>query len=136
VKIVEELEQLTRRGNESYVFASSKAKAGYMAENTLRLAIHRLGFEVTVHGVRSLLTDTLNELDFRPDWIEAQLHHAIANKVTAAYKRTEFMDQRRSMMSFWADYCDRRAEGLDHEAAAAAVRRCLVSPVTGASAAQ
>jgi len=133
--ILEGLRPLTDKGTTSYVFASSKAKSGYMAENTMRLAMHRLGFKVTVHGLRSLLTDTLNEMDFRPDWVEAQLHHAIENKVTAAYKRTGFLDQRKGMMAFWADYCDRRAEGLTHEQAEAAVRGATVVPINSSKAA-
>jgi hypothetical protein len=46
-------------------------------------------------------------MDFRPDWIEAQLHHAIKNSTQAAYKRTAFLDQRKGMMQRWADYRSR-----------------------------
>lgn len=116
--ILTELHALTFNGPASFVFASERAKAGYLAENTLRLALHRLGFKVTAHGLRSLLTDTLNELGFRHDWIERQLHHAEGNKVTAAYKRTDFLEQRKGMMQSWADYCDQRQEGKTHDEAA------------------
>jgi integrase len=112
------MKALNDDGPDAWVFASRISKSGYLAENTLRLALHRLGFKVTAHGLRSLLTDTLNELGFRHDWIEAQLHHAIANKVTAAYKRTDFLEQRRVMMQFWADYCDGRHDGKSHDEAA------------------
>ena len=118
VDVLTQLAALTRTGPNAYIFASRASRSGYLAENTLRLALHRLGFEVTAHGLRSLITDTLNELGFRHDWIEAQLHHAIKNQVTAAYKRTPFADQRRTMMQFWADYCDRRKDGKSHEEAA------------------
>lgn len=37
----------------------SSSKEGYLAENTLRLALKRLGFPVTVHGFRPLLTDVM-----------------------------------------------------------------------------
>ena len=49
-----ELHPLTFRGPQTYLFASS-SKDGYLAENTLRIALHRMGFEVTAHGFRSLL---------------------------------------------------------------------------------
>lgn len=119
IEVLESLRALTHKGPNSYVFASRASRTGYLAENTLRLALHRLGFKVTAHGMRSLLTDTLNEMDFRPDWIEAQLHHAIRNATLAAYKRTGFIDQRRVMMQTWADYIDARKAGKSHQQAAA-----------------
>lgn len=115
--VLEGLSPLTNKGPDSYVFAS-RGKTGYLAENTLRLALHRLGFKVTAHGIRSLLTDTLNELGFRHDWVETQMHHAINNKTTAAYKRTQFLEQRAKMMAVFADYCDARKAGKSHDEAA------------------
>jgi integrase len=112
------LRQMTYSGPESYVFASSRAKSGYMAENTLRLALHRLGFKVTVHGMRSLMTDVLNEAEFPPDWVERQLAHVEKNKVRASYLRTDFLDQRIGMIQWFADYCDARKAGKSHEEAA------------------
>lgn len=50
----------------------------------------------------------LNEQGFRPDVIERQLAHEEANKVRAAYHRSEYIDERRRMMAHWADYLDGR----------------------------
>ncbi len=105
-----ELAPLTDRGPESFVFASS-GSAGYLAENTLRSALHRLGFDVTAHGFRSLLTDELYKAGFRSEWVERQLHHRDKNAVRAAYLRTDFYEQRVSMMQWWADACDARRRG-------------------------
>ena len=69
-----ELGKLTRHGPKSIVFVGF-GKAGFLAENTLRAALHRLGFKVTAHGLRSLITDLLNESGFNPDAIERQLDH-------------------------------------------------------------
>ena len=103
--ILTELEAHTFKGPESYVFAS-RSRQGNLSENTLRMALHRLGFEVTVHGMRSLITDVLNEHGFSPDWIEKQLDHQERNKVRAAYLRTNFFEQRVTMMQWFADWCD------------------------------
>ena len=81
---------------------------GYMSENTLRKALHRLGYEVTVHGFRSLLTDVLNENGFNPDAIERQLNHQEKNGVRGAYLRSEFDQIRRPMMQWFADWCERK----------------------------
>jgi len=58
IEALKQLKPVTFKGVDSHVFASN-AKMGYMSENTLRKALHRLGYEVTVHGFRSLLTDVL-----------------------------------------------------------------------------
>lgn len=99
------LHALTFKGPSSYLFPSA-GKYGYMAENTLRLALHRLGFKVTIHGTRSLITNVLNEEGFNHDAIERQLDHIEGNKVRAAYLRSDFMEVRRPMMQWFADWCD------------------------------
>jgi len=104
VVALKELRSLTDKGPDSFIFASH-AKEGFLAENTLRIALHRLGFKVTAHGFRSLLTDVLNEQGFNTDAIERQLHHAERNQVRAAYLRSDFLDYRRTMMQWFADWC-------------------------------
>lgn len=99
------LKKLTCVGDTSYVFSSS-GKYGCMAENTLRLALHRLGFSVTVHGMRSLITNVLNEHGFNRDAIERQLDHQERNQVRAAYLTSDFMEVRAQMMQWFADWCD------------------------------
>ena len=77
-----------------------------MAENTLRLRLHGLGFKVTAHGFRSLLTDLLNVHGFNADAIERQLDHMQRDQVRAAYLRDVFYDYRRRMMQWLADWTD------------------------------
>jgi integrase len=99
------LKTLTCHSPDSYLFPST-GKYGYMAENTLRLALHRIGFKVTVHGMRSLLTNVLNEQNFNRDAIERQLDHQESNQVRASYLTSDFMDLRVPMMQWFADWCD------------------------------
>ncbi len=111
VAVLKALHPSTYRGPDSFIFAST-GEAGFLAENTLRIALHRLGFEVTAHGFRSLLTDELYKAGFRSEWIERQMHHKDPNEVRAAYLRTDFYEQRVPMMQWWADNCDAlKAEG-------------------------
>lgn len=116
VEILGVLAKLTGSKPGAFVFAST-GKAGYLAENTLRVALHRLGFKVTAHGFRSLITDKLNVQGFNPDWIERQLDHVMKDKVRASYLRTDFFDQRRPMMQWFADW----AEAERNETAAPAM---------------
>lgn len=110
IAVLQDLATFTDRGPESFVFAST-GKAGFLAENTLRIACHRMGFQVTAHGFRSLLTDELYKAGFRAEWVERQLHHKDANDVRAAYLRTDFYAQRIPMMQWWADACDAKKHG-------------------------
>lgn len=87
------------------VFPGSKGKP--LSDMTLTAALKRAGGEkYTVHGFRSAFRDWGADLTgFSGDWLEAALAHAIPNKVEAAYRRTKFLDQRRSkVMPAWADY--------------------------------
>jgi integrase len=122
VTLLRELAELTDTGPESFVF-ESYGKHGYLAENTLAKAMRDLGFAVTVHGFRSLLTDLLTPLGFIPFAIDRQLDHAIGHtgertgagsadpKVLAAYLRADFLDYRRDMMQWVADWADAMAAG-------------------------
>lgn len=112
VEILAELAKLTRKDGESFVFASY-GKSGHLAENTLRQAMHGLGFKVTAHGFRSLLTDLLNETGFNADAVERQLDHVQRDKVRAAYLRSDFMPLRRPMMQWLADWADAQRNETD-----------------------
>ena len=69
-----------------------------------RQALHRLGYEVTMHGMRSVFCDwcAKNKID----WVarEKALSHSVGNKVTQAYLRTDMLDERRGVMQQWADF--------------------------------
>jgi len=103
VKALETLKPVTYRNGGSFIFPGH-GKLGSMAENTLRLALHRLGFKVTVHGMRSLITDVLNENKFGADAIERQLDHQEQNQSRRAYLRSDFMTERVAMMQWFADW--------------------------------
>jgi integrase len=111
VEVLGVLDKETNKGPQSFVFASG-AKLGHLAENTLRMRLHGLGFKVTAHGFRSLITDLLNEQGFNPDAIERQLDHLEKNKVRAAYLRSDFIEYRRTMMQWLADWADAQRKKL------------------------
>jgi integrase len=60
----------------------------------------------TVHGFRSSFRDWAAEQTAYPsDVIEMALAHTIANKVEAAYRRTDLFEKRQRLMADWAAYC-------------------------------
>ena len=88
-----------------------------MSENTVRGALRRMGYsndEMTAHGFRAMARTMIAErLEIAPEVIEAQLAHAVSDSLGRSYNRTQFLDQRREMMTKWADYLDRIRKGAD-----------------------
>jgi integrase len=99
--VIDELRPLT--GQFDLLFPSQRDQQRPISENTLLYALYRLGYHkrATVHGFRALASTILNETGFRPDVIERQLAHVERNKVRAAYHRSEYLEERRSMMDWW-----------------------------------
>ncbi len=107
VAILRELEPLTGRGQ--YVFPSLHSRVRCMSENTVNVALRRMGYDnktMTGHGFRSMASTLLNEQGWNRDAIERQLAHAERDAVRAAYNYAEHLPERRKMMQAWADYLD------------------------------
>ena len=115
VSVLRDLQQLT--GTSVYVFRGERHHDRAMSENTVNAALRAMGFpadEVTGHGFRATARTMLQEhLGFDRDVIEAQLAHAVRDSLGRAYNRTEFVDQRSTMMQAWADYLDKLLKGGD-----------------------
>jgi integrase len=60
----------------------------------------------TPHGFRHTASTILHEKDFPSDHVEMQLSHMEKNKVKGTYNKALYLDQRREMMQWWADYLD------------------------------
>lgn len=107
VTILKELHVLTGRGK--YLFPSLHSASRPISENTLNVALRRMGYDnetMTHHGFRSMASTRLNEQGWHPDIIELQLAHAERNKVRAAYNKAQRLPERRKMMQHWSDYLD------------------------------
>jgi integrase len=107
IEILKSLEPLT--GRSPYVFPGARSYHRPMSEAALTAAIHRMGYqgEMTWHGFRAVARTMLDEvLQFRPDYIEHQLAHAVRDALGRAYNRTSHLAERRKMMQVWADYLD------------------------------
>ena len=79
-----------------------------ISKNTLLFAIYRMGYHsrMTGHGFRAIASTALNELGYRPDVIERQLAHTEKNAVRAAYHRSQYLEERKTMMQQWANHLD------------------------------
>ncbi len=73
------------------------------------MALKRMGFDERMcgHGFRSFaLTNIQERLKVDLRIVDRQLAHIEKNKVTAAYNRAEYLDERTKMMQQWGDLID------------------------------
>jgi len=99
-------------GNSEYIFPADRDRskpANSQAANAAikRMADYRYKGALVAHGLRSLASTTLNERAFDPDIIEVALAHVDPNQVRAAYNRAQYLDRRRTMMTWWSDHIER-----------------------------
>lgn len=108
LEVLEQLKLLS--GGGKYLFPSIRTAERPMSEATILAALRRMGYgkeEMTAHGFRGMASTLLNEKGQNRDWIERQLAHSGADAVRAAYNHADFLDGRRKMMQFWANYLDK-----------------------------
>lgn len=97
--------KLFRAKDSDLVFPGQKPKE-MLSDMTLLKVLRDRNAGVTVHGFRSAFRDWCAEQTSYPGEVaEAALAHAIQNKVEAAYRRTNYLEKRKSLMKDWADFC-------------------------------
>ncbi|EPZ2438605.1 MULTISPECIES: integrase [Morganellaceae] len=100
-------------GNREFIFPSRIKPTQPMNSQTVNAALKRAGFGglLVSHGLRSIASTALNEQGFPPDVIEAALAHVDKNEVRRAYNRSDYLEQRRPMMQWWADFIESADRG-------------------------
>ncbi|UCQ28814.1 integrase [Edwardsiella tarda] len=93
-------------GGREFIFPSRIKPTQPMNSQTVNAALKRagLGGVLVSHGLRSIASTALNEQGFPPDVIEAELAHVDKNEVRRVYNRSDYLEQRRPMMQWWADF--------------------------------
>ncbi len=108
LEILREQSSVTGRGK--YVFPSCRGGSRCLSDNGVRTALRTMGYgneDMTPHGFRAMARTLLDEvLNYRVDWIEHQLAHAVKDPNGRAYNRTTHLNGRGEMMQGWADYLD------------------------------
>ena len=108
VAVLREMQAYT--AGREYVFPPlARQSTPHLHRDALSNALRRMGFQGlhATHGFRAMLRTVARErLGVDMDVLEAQLAHAKKGDVQKAYDRTQFLDQRRTVMQAWADYLD------------------------------
>ena len=110
IAILKEIQPFT--GRRELVFASCYGGNKIMSENTVNNALKRIGFgdEQTGHGFRhtasTMLHEAINEHGAHSLVIEACLAHKDTNEIRAVYNKAQYVEERRRLMQWWADFVD------------------------------
>ncbi|MBO9447268.1 tyrosine-type recombinase/integrase [Ruegeria sp. R14_0] len=96
-----------------WLFPQKHQRQRAISAGALNSALRRMGYnsdEHVPHGFRTMASTNLNENGWNPDWVEAQLAHVPRNKVRAAYNAAQYLDGRREMMQWWANWLDEASD--------------------------
>jgi len=111
-----EIHQLTGKGK--YVFPGRNDAGKPMSEASINQVIKRIGYDgkATGHGFRHTMSTILHEQGYNTAWIETQLAHVDKNSIRGTYNHAQYLDGRREMLQWYADYMDslERSENVVH----------------------
>lgn len=108
--LLRELHALT--GAYSLLFPGRSDHTRPRSDTVFLMALRRLGYEgrQTGHGFRHIASTILNEHGWPSDHIEAQLSHKTKG-VRGVYNKAQYLEQRTTMMQWYADHLDELAAG-------------------------
>ncbi len=95
-------------GHYELVFIGRNDHRKPISKESVNQVIELLGYKgrLTGHGFRHTMSTILHEKGFNSAWIETQLAHIDKNAIRGTYNHAQYMDGRREMMQWYADYID------------------------------
>jgi len=105
------VELATPFARDGYLFPS--VRKGVISDATMSRLMERRGMEARPHGFRTSLRTWLAEATSAPHEVaETCLGHVTGGTVERAYRRTDYLEQRRALMERWAQHVNGRAGQL------------------------
>ena len=99
-RVIEEARKFARDG-----FLFPGQRKGVMSDITMTQLMDRRGLKERPHGFRSSFRDWCAEATNTPrEAAETALGHVSGGSVERAYRRTDFLEQRRALMERWAQF--------------------------------
>lgn len=100
-----------RHARGGYLFPS--VRKGVISDATMSRLMERRGLEARPHGFRSSLRVWLAEAtDASHEVAETMLGHVVGSAVVRAYRRTDFLEQRRVLLERWASHLTGQTDNL------------------------
>lgn len=97
------IEQARRHPRDGFLFPS--IRKGVISDATMARLMERAEMKARPHGFRSSLRDWIAETTETPhDIAETVLGHTVGGSVERAYRRTDFIEQRRVLLERWAKH--------------------------------
>ena len=122
ISILEEIKEFSGSGR--YVFPSFRGNDKPMSDNTMISALRRMGYtkdELVPHSFRSIFSTIAYENmnvssdkgghKLQGEVIESLLAHEEQNKVKGAYNRAEYLNAKKELIQWYADYLDEVKNG-------------------------
>ncbi|QCJ70794.1 integrase [Providencia heimbachae] len=93
-------------GSYQYIFPSRTDYRKHISDMALNTMIRRMGYSgrATGHGFRHTMSTILHEQGYNTAWIETQLAHVDKNSIRGTYNHAQYIDGRREMLQWYADY--------------------------------
>ncbi|ERK07958.1 Phage integrase [Serratia fonticola AU-AP2C] len=104
VSLLKQLKPIT--GHYPLVFIGRNDQRKPISKESINQVIELLGYKgrLTGHGFRHTMSTILHEQGYDSAWIEMQLAHVDKNAIRGAYNHAQYLDGRREMMQWYADY--------------------------------
>ena len=100
MSVIEQASQFDRNG-----FLFPNRRRGVISDATMSRYMEREGLEARPHGFRSSFRTWCAEATDTPEQIaETAIAHVTGSKVQRAYRRTDYLQQRKVLMQRWADH--------------------------------
>ncbi|OTA21717.1 integrase [Xenorhabdus beddingii] len=100
-------------GSYQYVFPSRTNYKNHLSDMALNTMMKRMGYggRATGHGFRHTMSTILHEQGYNTAWIETQLAHVDKNSIRGTYNHAQYLDGRREMLQWYADYMEVLEQG-------------------------
>lgn len=100
LRVLEDAKRHARNGD---LFPS--VRKGVISDATMSRHMERTGLHYRPHGFRSSFRDWIAETTDTPhDVAETAMGHVVGGNVERAYRRTDFLEQRRKLLERWAQF--------------------------------
>lgn len=114
------IERARRHARGGYLFPSQRK--GVISDMTMSMLMARAKMEYRPHGFRSSLRDWIAETTDTPHEVaETILGHTVGGSVERAYRRTDYLEQRRAVMEKWGNHVGGKIESPISEDRAASL---------------
>ncbi|MGO3214753.1 MAG: tyrosine-type recombinase/integrase [Halomonas sp.] len=105
-------------GRQRLIFPGQGPRNPVLSENTINQVLSKVGYKgkLVGHGTRHTASTLLREHGWRKELVEAQLAHK-EEGIAGVYNQAQYIEKRRAMMQWYADYLDALEVGITEERA-------------------